>query len=98
MNGPQWNTLSILRGVSEGSMIRYAIKKKEPLRAEQESFIARVQGSESSVVDGCDGEAALALALAMIESSQIHQALSFPVPLDAQWHEAIHENESAVAG
>lgn len=94
VNSSQWNTLSILRGVSEGSMIRYAIKKKEPLRAEQESFIARVQGSESSVVDGRDGEAALALALAMIQSSQIHQVLAFPVPLDSQWHEALHENES----
>jgi UDP-N-acetylglucosamine 3-dehydrogenase len=71
----QWTTLSILRGVSEGPMTRFALSKKEPLRAEQEAFLAAVRGDRSRVVDGADAQAALALALAMIESSQAHQVM-----------------------
>lgn len=72
-NGNYWPAITMLRGVSEGAMTRFAIKKKEPLRAELEAFIAAVQGDNSHVVNGCDGEIALALALAMIESAQSHQ-------------------------
>ena len=39
-NGGDWETLRALRGVSEGRMIRHVVAKKEPLRAEQEAFLA----------------------------------------------------------
>jgi predicted dehydrogenase len=70
-----WAPMSILRGVSEGAMTRFAIAKKEPLRAEQEAFLAGVRGDCSRIVDAPDAQAALCLALAMIESGQTHQAL-----------------------
>lgn len=71
--GESWATMSILRGVSEGAMTRYALHKKEPLHAEQEAFIAATRGDRSQAVHGLDGQAALVLALAMIESTQTHQ-------------------------
>src|SRR5512141_87962 len=33
-NGIEWDSLRVLRGVSEGKMVRYHIEKKEPLRSE----------------------------------------------------------------
>ena len=38
--GGDWDTLRVLRGVSEGQMTRPVIAKKEPLRAELEAFLA----------------------------------------------------------
>ena len=37
-----WEALRVLTGVSEGSMIKYLIKKREPLRVELESFTSAV--------------------------------------------------------
>ncbi len=73
VNGEGWSTMDVLRGVSEGAMTRFAIKKKEPLRSEVEAFVAAVGGDTSRVVKGSDGMAALGLALSMIESTQTHQ-------------------------
>lgn len=64
-----WNTLSILQGVSQGSMVHFPIKKKEPLRAELEAFVARVRGEESRVVDGIQAASTLALTLKLAESA-----------------------------
>jgi UDP-N-acetylglucosamine 3-dehydrogenase len=68
-NGGDWSTLGLLRGVSEGAMIRYPIRKKEPLRAELEVFVSRVQGNGGQIVDGLDAQAALALAIALVDSA-----------------------------
>jgi UDP-N-acetylglucosamine 3-dehydrogenase len=68
-NRISWEALSVIRGVSEGTMTRFPISKKEPLRAELEAFIAAVEGRIDDVVSGEDGLTALALALALIESS-----------------------------
>jgi UDP-N-acetylglucosamine 3-dehydrogenase len=65
-----WDHLRNLRGVSEGSMVRCAIAKKEPLRAELEAFAAAVRGEHSAIVSGQDGLAALELALALVRSGQ----------------------------
>lgn len=73
VNGEGWSTMAVLRGVTEGAMTRFAIKKKEPLRAEVEAFISAVRGDASHAVKGSDGMAALALALSMIESTKSHQ-------------------------
>ncbi len=74
-NGTPWNTLSVLRGVSEGAMTRFPLKKKEPLRAEQEAFLTACSGERSGIVSGQDGLAALRLALALVESGQQHSAV-----------------------
>ena len=63
-----WNHLSMLRGVSEGKMIRYPIQRYEPLRAELEAFAAAVLADDPMPVTGKDGLAALKLALSLVKS------------------------------
>ncbi len=58
----------VLRGVSEGRMIRYVVAKREPLRAELESFVAAVRGEIPVPVTGADGLAALRLAQCVVQS------------------------------
>lgn len=65
-----WPSLAILRGVNEGTTLRYAVKKKEPLRAEQEAFLAAVRGGDSQRVSGHDGLVALKLAHNLLVSGQ----------------------------
>ena len=77
-NGHDWSPLSLLRGVSEGSMVQFAIKKKEPLRAELEAFISHIQDGNSRIVNGHDARAALRLAMALVESSWTGQVLQIP--------------------
>jgi UDP-N-acetylglucosamine 3-dehydrogenase len=74
--GSEWEAFQILRGVSEGKVIKYSFNKKEPLRAEQEAFIAAVNGIQPVAVSGLDGLKALILAQKMIESGQTHQSVS----------------------
>lgn len=68
-NGDRWSTISLLRGVSEGMIIRYPIKKKEPLRAELESFISSVHGKSRFHGNGYDAQIALELVSALIQAS-----------------------------
>ena len=70
-----WGELAVLRGVNEGSMTRYAIPKREPLRAELDAFLAATEGDDASIVSGSDGLAALRMALALITSGERHQAV-----------------------
>lgn len=65
-----WSPLSLHRGVSEGAKVRFAINKTEPLRAELEAFIARVNGLETTVVDGRDAKITLSLAMALVRSAE----------------------------
>jgi len=46
----EWDQLQRLRGVSEGDSIRYALRKREPLMVEVESFCRAVQGDEAAQV------------------------------------------------
>jgi UDP-N-acetylglucosamine 3-dehydrogenase len=63
-----WDTLSILRGVAEGRMIRHVVAKREPLRTELETFLAAVAGQDVTVVNGVDGLRALRQAEAIVQS------------------------------
>jgi len=63
-----WEQITMLRGVSEGSTVKYAIQKREPLQSELEAFVKAVAGERAGVVSGEDGTEALRLALAMVES------------------------------
>ena len=65
-----WAQITMLRGVSEGSMVQYAIQKREPLRSELEAFMRAVAGDASGIVTGADGRKALLLALALVESGR----------------------------
>ncbi len=71
----QWSALATLRGVSEGSMIRFAIPRYEPLKAELQAFVAAVRGGSRVPVSGDDGLAALKVSLALVESGLKHQII-----------------------
>ncbi len=74
--GSDWDTLRVLRGVNEGPTIKYALVKKEPLRSEQEAFIASVRGESPIAVSGEDGLKALKIAEAIVLSGQEHRMVS----------------------
>lgn len=67
--------MKILRGVSEGAMIRYSVKKREPLRAELEAFLATVRGEAPVFVSGQDGLIALMLAQTIVTSASEHRII-----------------------
>ena len=44
----EWDHLQRLRGVSEGDMVRFALRKREPLLVELENFARAVRGDEDA--------------------------------------------------
>jgi predicted dehydrogenase len=64
-----------LRGVGEGRMIRHVVVKREPLRLEQEAFLAAVRDGTAAPVSGDDGLRALQLAQAVVDSGLQHRAI-----------------------
>lgn len=75
VNDDLWPALKTLKGVSEGHMIRFAINRHEPLKAELQAFVGAVKEGEPVPVSGEDGLKALRLALALVESGQKHQVI-----------------------
>jgi predicted dehydrogenase len=75
MNGERWDAINLLRGVSEGCVIRYPVRKYEPLKAELEGFVAAVVEDRPVPVDGHDGLAALRLGRALVRSGVEQQAI-----------------------
>jgi len=73
--GDFWDTLKTLKGVSEGSMVRFALERYEPLKAELAAFLKAVRGEASVAVTGEDGLAALRIALALVQSGETHQVV-----------------------
>ncbi len=74
-NTEMWDALEVLKGVSEGRMVRYPLRRYEPLKAELEAFATAVLEDEPVPVSGDDGLAALRLALAVVESGETHQVV-----------------------
>ena len=74
-DGQLWGALRTLKGVSEGTMVRYEINRQEPLKVEISAFVRSIQNSEPVPVSGEDGLAALRLALALVESGHLHQVV-----------------------
>jgi predicted dehydrogenase len=72
----QWESLGLLRGVSEGNMVRLKIEKREPLRVEIEAFVKAVLEDEEPGVRGEDGLMALALAQKLVESGQENRVIA----------------------
>ena len=71
-----WDSLSMFRGAVEGDMVKIQFPKKEPLRAELESFIAAVRDDTAPVVSGGDALAAIELSLTLAESGRRHVPLA----------------------
>lgn len=74
-NGDLWSPLQALRGVTEGPMTRFALKRYEPLKAELEAFIRSIREDIPVPISGEDGLAALRLALVVKESSETHNVI-----------------------
>ena len=74
-DGPDWDSLRMLRGEREGQMTRFVLAKKEPLRAEQEAFLAAVRNEVPVAVSGEDGLRALQLAHTLITAGVKHHSL-----------------------
>jgi predicted dehydrogenase len=74
-NGEMWSALEMLKGVSEGRMVRFPLQRYEPLKAELEAFAQAVLNDAPVPVSGQDGLQALRLALALVESGQTHQVV-----------------------
>lgn len=70
-----WGHMSLLKGVSEGRMVRYPIARYEPLKAELEAFANAVLEDKPVPVSGADGLAALRLALALVKSGESQQLI-----------------------
>jgi len=77
-NGERWSAISLLRGVSEGRMIRYPVQKYEPLKAELEAFARAVIDDTAVPINGQDGLAALRLAQALVRSGHTGRAIAIP--------------------
>lgn len=73
--GELWSPFRATRGVSEGSMTRYSIKRQEPLKAELKAFIDSVKNNTPVPVTGQDGLEALRLSLALVKSGKTHQVI-----------------------
>jgi len=74
-NGELWSPFRTIRGVSEGSMTRFSIKRQEPLKAELEAFVSAVGNGDPVPVSGQDGLQALRISLALVESGKTHQVI-----------------------
>jgi UDP-N-acetylglucosamine 3-dehydrogenase len=70
-----WAGIKTIRGVSEGKMIRFDLKRQEPLKAEIQAFLDAVKNGTPVPVSGEDGLKALRLSLALVESGVKHQVI-----------------------
>jgi len=74
----EWDSMSIFRGVAEGDMIRYAIARPEPLRAELQAFRDAVLGHQSQVVTIEEGTRTVAVAEAVLSSARTGTTVVIP--------------------
>ncbi|MBN2458150.1 Gfo/Idh/MocA family oxidoreductase [Candidatus Woesearchaeota archaeon] len=65
----------IMRGVSEGRMIKFAINKKEPLLAEIEHFVNCINENKEPLISGEDGLTAIKIADMLLKSSSERRAI-----------------------
>ena len=75
----EWDSVAAFRGVSEGDVIRYAFSKPEPLSTEHEAFrdaVLGLPGAVDRIVTMEQGLATVAVASAMIESSQNQKVIT----------------------
>jgi len=66
----EWDAVTSFRGVSEGTVTRFALEKREPLKSEHEAFRDRILGKPSEAVTLSQGLDVLRVCEASIESSQ----------------------------
>jgi UDP-N-acetylglucosamine 3-dehydrogenase len=78
--GIAWSTAQQFRGVSEGNVTRYALRREEPLRVELETFLDFLHGDGTAeVVSLARGVEIVRVAEAVIESARSGQTLATAV-------------------
>jgi predicted dehydrogenase len=65
----EWESVSAFRGVSEGSMVRFALAKREPLRVEHEAFRDAILGVRDEIVTMREGLETVRVAEAVLHSA-----------------------------
>ena len=73
----QWDQIAAFRGVSEGTMTRYALTKREPIAVEQEHFRDAIWGVGDEHVTMNDGLAALRVVEAILKSASSNEVVHF---------------------
>lgn len=66
----QWESLSTLTGVAEGNVVRYPVRRYEPLRAELEAFMTAVRGQGFNYVTGENALATLEVTTALLSAAE----------------------------
>lgn len=64
-----WDSIAAFRGVTEGSMTRFALTKKEPLRSEHEAFRDAILGVAENIVTMREGLEVVRVTEAILESA-----------------------------
>ncbi|WP_308468863.1 Gfo/Idh/MocA family oxidoreductase [Rathayibacter soli] len=65
----EWDSVAAFRGVSEGSMTRFALTKREPLRLEHEAFRDAILGIRNDIVTMREGLETVRVAEAVLQSA-----------------------------
>lgn len=65
----EWEAVTSFRGVSEGTVTRFQLEKREPLKAEHEAFRDQILGTSSEIVTLREGLQVLRVCEAALESS-----------------------------
>lgn len=68
-----WDAVTAFRGVSEGTVTRFALTKHEPLRSEHEAFRDAILGTRDTAVTLREGLETLRVAEAVIDSGRTGQ-------------------------
>jgi len=71
-----WKELALIRGDAEGSAIRFALRKVEPILAELSAFVTCILEDLPEPVSGVDGARALSAALAILRSVEEGRRIS----------------------
>lgn len=67
----EWDAITAFRGVSEGTVTRFALEKREPLKSEHEAFRDRILGKASEAVTLREGLDVLRVCEASIKSANV---------------------------
>ena len=68
-----WAVLQNMRGAGEGNMVRYALRRREPIVVQWEAFLAALNGDGTPMATGEDGLAALSTARAIQRAGEAHE-------------------------
>jgi predicted dehydrogenase len=72
----EWEAMTAFRGVSEGTVTRFALDKREPLHSEHEAFRDRILGRPNHAVSLLEGLEVLRVCEAAIDSSRLGRFVS----------------------